>query len=338
MQQVNFIRSTLLETISRGRPIPPTIQTRTSPISRPTHPAFDQTLHVEELEYKSDSSPQGWVPLRIVKKIPQSESPTHSQRLPAIIMLHPTGQSKDYLASWQAACSRRGYITAAIDTRYHGDRVDPNLPYQEAIVRAWKDRLEKPFLLDPGWDLMRLVDLLSQREDVDPQKIGVTGYSLGGMLSWLLTVADDRIAVGAPIAGVQSFRYALENDQYHARVESIPYIFQYAAKEMKKESIDAEVVAAVWQIILPGLLDMYDAPLSVPAIAPRPFLIVTGEVDPRCPLPGVARAVAVAEEAYAAAGAAGNLELYVQQGVGHELTQEMIDRVDSFMDVYLMGT
>jgi len=32
------------------------------------------------------------------------------------------------------------------------------------------------------WDLIKLADYLTQREDIDPSKIGITGISLGGWL------------------------------------------------------------------------------------------------------------------------------------------------------------
>jgi len=32
------------------------------------------------------------------------------------------------------------------------------------------------------WDLIKLADYLTQREDIDPSRIGITGISLGGWL------------------------------------------------------------------------------------------------------------------------------------------------------------
>ena len=40
--------------------------------------------------------------------------------------------------------------------------------------------------------------------DVDGARIGITGVSLGGMHSWLAAAADARIAVAAPMIGVQA--------------------------------------------------------------------------------------------------------------------------------------
>ena len=85
-----------------------------------------------------------------------------------------------------------------------------------------------------------------------------------------------------------------------------------------------------------GLLDTYDAPLSLAAIAPRPLLVANGELDPRCPLEGLRLAVDAARPAYAAAGAPENLQLFVDPGVGHECTEAMWREVDAWMDKHLL--
>lgn len=82
------------------------------------------------------------------------------------------------------------------------------------------------------------------------------------------------------------FRYALENDCFHGRVSSLPILFAAAAKDLdpERQRITSAVVRAVWDKLLPGLLEEYDAPRSLPAIAPRSLLVVSGAQDPRCPI------------------------------------------------------
>jgi hypothetical protein len=58
----------------------------------------------------------------------------------------------------------------------------------------------------------------------------------------------------------------------------------------------------------------------VPLIAPRPLLVITGELDPRTPLLGVQECVTAAERAYAGQQAVERLGLYVQPGAGHVFT------------------
>ena len=69
--------------------------------------------------------------------------------------------------------------------------------------------------------------LLQTRDDVDPARLGVTGISLGGMHSWLLGALDTRVAVAAPMIGVQGFGWAVEHDRWHARVASIQPVPPY---------------------------------------------------------------------------------------------------------------
>ena len=363
----------LQEAIRRGRDhllgsAPPLRQATPTP---PLPPCLS-SLHVEELEYFSEdpenpaSLPsQCWVPLRIVKK--QQENP--SALLPVVIFIHCTGSDKNSQAHRQAQYAERGYLTAAIDTRYHGARVDPEMPYQQAIVQSWisataaeintktenQKSTERPFLLDVIWDLHRLIDyLITHRDDVDSTRIGVTGDSLGGMLSWLFAAADDRVFATAPLCGVQNFRYGIEHDVYHVRVQSIPHVFTQASKDLGKGGeVDREVVAAVLNKVMPGLLtdppeNGYDAPYSLGLIAPRPLLIVNGEIDDKTPLKGVEMAMVNARKAYKDAlevsrGSGADevevderLRLFLEPNVGHEFTSIMHREVDMFMDKWLL--
>ncbi|HVS72300.1 MAG TPA: acetylxylan esterase [Phycisphaerae bacterium] len=43
------------------------------------------------------------------------------------------------------------------------------------------------------WDIMRLIDYLDTRADVDPQRIGIYGVSKGGIEAYLAAAVDPRI-------------------------------------------------------------------------------------------------------------------------------------------------
>src|SRR5262245_42198035 len=113
-------------------------------------------------------------------------------RRPAVIVLHGTGGTKDRMKPWLVDLARRGIIGVAIDARYHGDRAggaQGSTAYVKAITQAWKAKpgepQEHPFYYDTCWDLWRTVDYLRERPDVDPERVGMIGISMGGIETWL---------------------------------------------------------------------------------------------------------------------------------------------------------
>lgn len=125
------------------------------------------------------------------------------------------------------------------------------------------------------------------------------------------------------------------------RVDSIPSLFAAAADDIQAGSVTADVVRAVWARVMPGLLEHYDAPFSLPCIAPRPLLIANGEVDPRCPLHGLKEPMQLAQDAYLAAGLSKEetdqrLVLHVEPGLGHATNPSMFATVRAWFDKFLL--
>ena len=138
--------------------------------------------------------------------------------------------------------------------------------------------------------------------------MGVSGVSLGGMYAWLAAAAaPETIAAAAPLIGAQDFGWALRNERWRARVDSLPPALFEAAKRDERETlgderyrsseVTPELVERVYDAICPGLTTFLDGPRTFPLIAPRPMLIVNGELDPRNPLEGVRGLVAATRRA-----------------------------------------
>lgn len=295
---------------------------------------------------------------------------TGTARRPAVLLLHSTGKSKEYLGEHLERYAQRGFLAVAFDASAHGERALPNAGlkdislaalgpamleeiqateaarlevYYAALIRAWREGKSRPFLFDTVRDALGIVNYLMNRSDVDPTRVGAAGVSLGGMATWLLAAAEPRIAAAAPAIGVQSFQFALQHQQWGARVDSILPVFAAAAKDLGKKDIDAEVVKAVWDRLVPGLAEAnetssmaFDAPASLPCVAPRPLLVLSGEKDPRCPLEGVNKSITAALRAYTCKGAPGSLRLFVEPGVEHEMTATMWREIDAFLDSTLL--
>lgn len=291
---------------------------------------FKEKLIEENLYLIVEEGEQGRLPMLIL-----SLTECKSKKRPAIVFLHSTNKCKEWLRPLLEAYASRGYIAIAIDSRYHGERAKTMTTYRDALVQSWKNGDTMPFIFDTVWDLIKLADYLTQREDIDHSRIGITGESLGGMHAWFAAAADTRYSVVVPIIGVQGFRWAIDTDKWQARVDSIKAVFVEASFDLGKNSIDKEVVEKVWDRIAPGLTSDFDSPHTVPAIAPRPLLILNGADDPRCPLDGLNNAVSKAHEAYEENKCPQNFEVFFQPGIGHQMTPLMVKKASDWFDRFL---
>ncbi len=265
------------------------------------------------------SEPGKRVPALVVK------SAALSGRRPAIVVLHGTGRTKEGMRDWLDGFASRGYVTMAIDARYHGAWIaggaHGSQEYNDAAIAAWRSKpgapREYPFWYDSAWDVVRAVDYLVSRSDVDPERIGVMGVSMGGIQTYLAAAIDPRIKAIVPIIATQSMRWSLEHDQWRGRARTIDTAHKVAASDLGESEVNQRVVRELWAKLIPGATDEFDGPSLVRLMAPRPLLILSTENDQNCPLPGAQLAFAQAEAAYRAAGAIDKLTIDVAPNAPH---------------------
>jgi dienelactone hydrolase len=162
-----------------------------------------------------------------------------ARRLPALLALHQTATvGKGDTAGLGASTSRayatelaaRGYIVLAPDYPSFGDSQGYDFQsdrYQSGTMKGI-------------FNHMRSVDLLTARDDVDAQRIGAIGHSLGGHNAMFVGVFDPRLKVivsscgwtpfhdyyGGKIAGWTSDRYMPRlRDEYGLDADRVPFDF-----------------------------------------------------------------------------------------------------------------
>jgi dienelactone hydrolase len=253
------------------------------------------------------------------------KSAAASSRRPVVIQLHGTGGNKEQLQGRLTTLANRGFVAVAIDARYHGERaIDaPGLstPYSTAIFNAYKTGREHPFFYDTVLDVMRLIDYLETRPDVDAARIGLGGFSKGGIETYLAAAVDPRVAAAVSGHGVQSFGWALSHGAWDSRAWTIRDAIAATADETKAP-VNPAFLREFYDRVAPGIYADFDAPAMLPLIAPRPLLVINGDSDPRTPLAGVRQSAAAAERAYKALGAADKFVLKILPNVGHEQTSD----------------
>jgi hypothetical protein len=144
-----------------------------------------------------------------------------------------------------------------------------------------------------AWALQRLVDLLEDRDDVDPTRIGVLGHSRLGKAALLATASDGRIAACI--------------DNQSGTTGSAP-------SRKTPDAHDAESPAFIQKAFphwfCPAFATLAAAPERLPidqhhllaACAPRPLLLATATEDRWADPAGVFRVARAAEEAWQAFG------------------------------------
>jgi dienelactone hydrolase len=246
-----------------------------------------------------------------------------TDRRPVIVLLHGTGGRKEELLATMRTLADRGFACAAIDSRHHGERIrtgSGNDQYFAAMLETYRTGKGAPYLYDTVWDVLRLVDYLGTRADVDPVRIGIMGISKGGTEAYLAAAVDPRIVVAVPIIGVQSYRWGLDNNQWQTRVSMFSPPVERAARDEGVQTVDAAFVRRFYDRVVPGIYGDYDGGSMLAIIAPRPVLVINGDSDARTPLPGVREAVATASATYIRMGVEDRIGLYLQPNAGHVFT------------------
>ncbi len=292
-------------------------------------PILTNGFAITQFSYAAEATQR--VPGLLVKSVDSTG------RRPVIIVLHGTGGNKESELGLLKKLAARGFVAVAIDGRYHGARTQAgsgSKEYHAAILRAYQTGHEHPFFYDTAWDVMRLLDYLTTRDDIDPARIGLTGFSKGGIETYLSAAIDPRIAVAVPCIGVQSFRWALDHDSWQSRVETIQPAIDAAAREAGV-AVDAQFVRQFYDRVAPGIYGQFDGPVMLTLIAPRPLLSINGDSDARTPVPGLRLCEAAAQAAYTQANASDRFLLRLQEHTGHKVTpaaqQEAIEWFEKWL-------
>jgi dienelactone hydrolase len=302
------VRADFLKLIDRPR-VPLAAEVTALPITGP----------LKEFHFTFASDAQQRVPGILV------EGTNVTGRRPVVIALHGTEGNKSDEISLLAELAQRGFIAVAIDTRFHGERTkagNGTVEYEQAIVRAWREPGEHPFYYDTVWDVMRLIDYLQTRDDVDPSRIGLYGVSKGGIETYLTAAVDKRVAVAVPCIGLESFKWALDNNDWQTRIGTIQHAFDAAATEAEITSPGTEFVRQFYARVVPGIDGEFDGPSMVTLIAPRPMMAINGDSDDHTPLPGLRLCIDAAWAAYRRVGAEDRFVCRIEEKTAHKVNRD----------------
>ena len=236
-----------------------------------------------------------------------------SGKAPAVLCLHQTtriGKGSpaglgDRPALFQAVdLVRRGYVTLAPDYPYFGD--SKTVPYALGYASATMKGI---------WNHMRAVDLLQSLPEVDGERIGCIGHSLGGHNTLFVTAFDTRIKAAVTSCGFTSFpKYYGGNLTGWSSDKYMPRIAKVYGKDPRRMPFDFPEVLAM--------------------IAPRAVLAVAPVRDANFEVSGVRDCVAAARPVFELLGAKGSL-VAIHPDAAHEFTEEGRKVAYEFLDRHL---
>jgi acetyl esterase/lipase len=234
-------------------------------------------------------------------------------KLPAVLCLHqttpigkdsPAGLGGSAPLHYAHHLAERGYVTLAPDYPSFGE-----YPYDFRKSRF------KSGSMKAIWNNMRAVDLLSSLPEVDAERLGVIGHSLGGHNAIFTAAFDVRLKVIVSNCGFTSFpKYykgdlrGWTSDRYMPRIASV-----YASQPEKVP---------------------FDFPEIVASFAPRAFLAIAPVGDDNFEVSGVKDCIAGARPTYEKLGAAEKLAAHYPN-CKHDFPEESRAMAYAWLDRWL---
>ena len=106
--------------------------------------------------------------------------------------------------------AKHGYNCLTIDSLQLGEIAATHHGTYRMQRWWWHSRGYTPAGVE-AWNGIRAVDYLLSRDDVDPQRVAVTGISGGGAATFWIAAADPRIAVAVPVSGMADLESYVDN-------------------------------------------------------------------------------------------------------------------------------
>ena len=197
-----------------------------------------------------------------------------------------------------------GYVVMCIDSYCFGERQFHGPGGKREKKGSVESALFKAFLWEGKtlWGMMVRDDVLAlnylvSRKEVDSERIGAMGMSMGSTRTWWLAAMDERIKVAVCVACLTRYQNLIEEGSLYC------HGIYYFVPGMINEGMDIEKVVGL--------------------IAPRALLTLTGDSDAGSPVGGVGIINDYQRKLYNRYGKGENFRGVVYEGIEHVYTPGM---------------
>lgn len=222
----------------------------------------------------------------------------------------PAGLAGDPMHHTGVALAKLGYVVLCPDALCFEERQDP----EEKLKGGNYERFEFLRYVVAGqcmaWknilDMRRAVDFLASREEVNAERMGCYGHSMGSTHTWLVGPWEPRLKVLVGNCCLPTYGAIHRTKLLHC-----------------------------FPNFVPGLHEFGDTPDMAGLIAPRALHLNLGETDGGSPIAEARAGCERIAAAYAAAGAADRFTWFIEPDTGHVLSQAMWEQTQQVFARYL---
>lgn len=201
--------------------------------------------------------------------------------------------------------ARHGYVCLMVDTLQLGEIAAIHHGTYRENRWWWHSRGYTPAGVE-CWNGVRGIDYLIGRDDVDPERIAVTGISGGGAATFWIAAADERVKVAVPVSGMADLPSYVTNRVVNGHCDCM---FMYNTFQWPWTRIAA-------------------------LVAPRPMLFVNSDQDAIFPMDANERIINRLERTYSLFGAGDRVGAVVSIG-GHAYRQDIREAAFRFINTHL---
>ncbi len=222
----------------------------------------------------------------------------------------PSGLAGNPMHHTGAALAKEGYVVLCPDALAFEERQDPTgqlkgMMYErfeflryvvDGRCMAWKNIL----------DMKRAVDVLSDRPEVDAERLGCYGHSMGSTHTWLVGPHEPRLKALVGNCCLPTYQAIHETHLLHC-----------------------------FPNFVPGWLQHGDTPEIAALTAPRALLLNLGENDGGSPIEQARQGVQRIAATYAQQGAADQFQAFIEADTGHVLSPAMWAKTRDWFERHL---
>lgn len=277
-----------------------------------------------------------WSEVVAYELVPDGEGP-----FPAILLLHdhgghfsigkekmirPFGVSEAVLADADEWCHRcygdqyagdylasKGYVVLSVDAPFWGDRgvkggttwdyykyIAGNFMMMGRNISAWMN-----------FEDVYAADFMATLPEVDKERIGCMGFSMGAYRAWMLSALTDKIKCGVAVCWMHTTEYQINKE--------------YGLKKHEE-----------WANLIPGIRRYMDYPHIASIACPKPMLFINGSQDKLFPPVSVKKAFKTMHDVWDSRNAGEMLETELWD-MPHYCGPEVQARYLKFLDKHFKG-